>query len=162
GAFIRGIFDVTDKVKTGAKNVLAVKIYSPPHPGIPHEQSIKAGPGENGGALALDGPTFVASEGWDWIPSIRDRNTGLWRDVTLTATSQVSIGDPQVITALPLPATDRADLEINVPLQNSAGTRIEGVLTASFDRVVITKRVSVAPGTTIVRLGPDEFEALRL
>src|SRR5690606_32249491 len=60
GAFIRGIFDVTDKVKTGAKNVLAVKIYSPPHPGIPHEQSIKAGPGENGGALAIDGPTFVA------------------------------------------------------------------------------------------------------
>jgi hypothetical protein len=32
--------------------------------------------GENGGAMALHGPTFIATEGWDWIPCIRDRNTG--------------------------------------------------------------------------------------
>ena len=43
----------------------------------------------------LDGPTFMATEGWDWIPAIRDRNTGLWQDVVLTATGQVKIGDPQ-------------------------------------------------------------------
>ena len=33
--------------------------------------------------MCLDGPTFVATEGWDWIPAIRDRDTGIWQPVTL-------------------------------------------------------------------------------
>ena len=68
GAFIRGVFDVTGAVKADRANVLAVRVSPPPHPGIPQEQSIKGGPGENGGMMCLDGPTFVATEGWDWIP----------------------------------------------------------------------------------------------
>jgi len=63
GAFIRGSFDVTDVVKPEKANVLAVRVSPPPHPGIPQEQSIKGGPGENGGIMCLDGPTFVATEG---------------------------------------------------------------------------------------------------
>ena len=73
-------------LKPGQTNVLAVRVSPPPHPGIPHEQSILGGPGENGGMMCLDGPTFVATEGWDWIPAIRDRDTGIWQPVTLTAT----------------------------------------------------------------------------
>jgi hypothetical protein len=65
GAFIRGIFDVSGVLKPGEPNVLAVRVSPPPHPGIPQEQSIKGGPGENGGLMCLDGPTFVATEGWD-------------------------------------------------------------------------------------------------
>ena len=76
GAFIRGIFDVTAIAHSGSENVLAVRVSPPPHPGIPHEQSVAAGPGENGGSLAIDGPTFIATEGWDWISGIRDRDTG--------------------------------------------------------------------------------------
>ena len=30
-------------------------------------------------SMCLDGPTFVATEGWDWIPAIRDRDTGIWQ-----------------------------------------------------------------------------------
>lgn len=160
GAFIRGIFDVTGKLKPGEKNALAVKIYSPPHPGIPHEQSIAAGPGENGGALAIDGPTFVASEGWDWIPGIRDRNVGLWQDVILSASGTVRIKDPQVITMLPLPKTDRADVYINVPLENRGESPIAGTLTARFADVEISKNVTVARGGTTVKMAPDEFPAL--
>ena len=43
GAFIRGVFDVTDVLKPGQTNVLLVRVSPPPHPGIPHEQSIWAG-----------------------------------------------------------------------------------------------------------------------
>lgn len=161
GAFIRGVFDVTDSLRAG-NNSLAVRISPPPHPGIPHEQSIKAGPGENGGALALDGPTFIATEGWDWIPGIRDRNSGLWRDVVLTATAQVSIGDPQVVTTLPLPSTDRADVEINVPLRNVSSAPVNGVLTASFDDVVVEKPVTLAAGESVIRLLPADHAALRI
>ncbi len=60
GAFVRGKFDVTNDVTGAGMNALAVKVSPPPHPGIAHEQSIKAGPGENGGIQVLDGPTFSA------------------------------------------------------------------------------------------------------
>lgn len=162
GAFIRGVFDVTDRLRPNAKNALAVRISPPPHPGIPHEQSIAAGPGENGGALALDGPTFVASEGWDWIPGIRDRNSGLWQDVVLSAHGSVALGDPHVRTYLPLPDTSRAAIEIDVPLANPTSTAISGTLSATFDGVSISKALTVQPGTTNVRLTPSEFAQLNV
>ena len=97
GAFMRGV-STSRRCCTGPRNALAVRVSPPPHPGIPHEQSIAAGPGENGGNLALDGPTFIATEGWDWIPGIRDRNTGLWQDVQLRATGALRLLDPHVVT----------------------------------------------------------------
>jgi hypothetical protein len=161
GAFIRGVFDVTDMVKAGT-NVLAVRVSPPPHPGIPHEQSIKGGPGENGGLMCLDGPTFVATEGWDWVPGIRDRDTGIWQPVTLTATSVVKIGDPQVVTTLPLPDTSRADVEITVPLENLSTAPVKGTVSASFEGVSVSKEVTVVPGKSSVTLAPSEFKQLTM
>ena len=69
GAFIRGKFDVTDVVKQG-ENVLAVKIIKNAHPGVIKEQTAWS-PDSNGGVLGADNPTFHASIGWDWIPTIR-------------------------------------------------------------------------------------------
>ncbi|HZD49962.1 MAG TPA: LamG-like jellyroll fold domain-containing protein [Silvibacterium sp.] len=160
GAFIRGNFDVTGILKPGQTNVLAVKVSPPPHPGIPQEQSIKGGPGENGGMMCLDGPTFVATEGWDWIPAIRDRDTGIWQPVTLTATNSVKIGDPQVLTTLPLPDTSKANVEIAVPLTNASDTPAKATLTAVFEDVTVTKDVTLAPGTNTVKLAPAEFPQL--
>ncbi len=160
GAFIRGVFDVTDVIKPDKANVLAVRVSPPPHPGIPQEQSVKGGPGENGGIMCLDGPTFVATEGWDWIPAVRDRDTGIWQPVTLTATSTVRIGDSQVVTSLPLPDTTRADVEITVPLENLSASPVNGVLKASFGDNVVTKQVTLPPGKSSVRLAPSEFAQL--
>ena len=160
GAFIRGTFDVTDVVKIDGLNVLAVRVSPPPHPGIPQEQSIKGGPGENGGLMCLDGPTFVATEGWDWIPAVRDRDTGIWQPVTLTATSAVKIGDAQVVTTLPLPDTSRADVEITVPLENLSSSPVSGTLRAAFAEVLVTKQVTVAPGKSSVKLASSEFPQL--
>jgi len=160
GAFIRGTFDVTQTLKPDRANALAVRISPPPHPGIPHEQSIKAGPGENGGLMVLDGPTFMATEGWDWIPAVRDRNTGIWQDVVLSASGEVIIGDPQVITTLPLPETSRADVEIEVPLTNLSNATVQGSVTASFEQISVTKKVTLPPGASTVKLAPAEFTQL--
>jgi len=162
GAFIRGTFDVTAVIKPDGANALAVRVSPPPHPGIPQEQSIKGGPGENGGMMCLDGPTFVATEGWDWIPAIRDRDTGIWQPVTLTVTKAVKIGDAQVVTNLPLPDTSRADVEIDVPLDNVSTAPISGTLKASFGDVSVTKQATVAPGKNSVKLSPSEFSQLRV
>ena len=161
GAFLRGTFDVTDVAAEG-ENALAVRVSPPPHPGIPNEQSLKGGPGENGGMELLDGPTFAAAEGWDWIPGIRDRDTGIWQDVTLTASGPVEIGDPNVITTLPKPDRSEADVEIEVPLTNGGSAATDGELTATFDDVKVTKQVRLDPGETVVRLEPTEFAQLKV
>ncbi len=160
GAFKRGIFDVTGIAVPGKVNALAVRISPSPHPGIPSEQSVKFGPGDNGGMLCLDGPTFVATEGWDWIPGIRDRNTGIWQEVTLSATGAVQLGDPQVVTSLPLPDTSSADVSLTVPLNNTSGEARKGELNATFEGVEVSKKLTLAPGETAITLDPAEFPQL--
>ena len=162
GAFIRGAFDVTNQIRAGQRNALAVRISPPPHPGIPHEESIAAGPGENGGNLAIDGPTFVAAEGWDWIPAIRDRNTGIWQDVQLKASGRLRILDPHVVTRLPLPKTDEADISITVPVLNLHPDAVIATLGARFEGVSVRKSLSLPPGRSEVRLEPAEFPQLHM
>jgi beta-galactosidase/beta-glucuronidase len=161
GAFIRGQFDVTSLLQSG-NNVIAVRVSPPPHPGIPHEQSIAAGAGPNGGKQTMDGPTFFATEGWDWIPAIRDRNTGLWQNVTLSATDNVRIGDTRVVTRLPDANNDRAEIDVDVPLANASNAPVTGRVQIGFGDVTITKDVSVPPGGTTVQLRPAEFPQLML
>ncbi|WP_294320569.1 LamG-like jellyroll fold domain-containing protein [uncultured Sphingomonas sp.] len=156
GAFIRGQFDI---VPQAGENVIAVKVSPPPHPGIPHEQSVSAGVGENGGQLAIDGPTFVATEGWDWIPGIRDRNTGLWRPVELVAHGNVRILDPHVVTDLPLPRTDRADVLVTVPIENS-GPTTQVTVKVAFEGVSVERTVTAPSGRSEVRFTPADFPAL--
>jgi hypothetical protein len=160
GAFIRGLFDVTRQIVPGRTNALAVRISPPPHPGIPSEESILFGPGENGGSMAIDGPTFIDTEGWDWIPGIRDRDSGIWQEVRLEATGAVRILDATVITRLPLPRIDAASLQILVPLDNAGGAPREVTLEAAFDRVSVSKHLRLAPGESEIRLDPSEFPQL--
>ena len=150
GAFIRGVFDVTGvwKKSPGDVNIVAVQVSPPPHPGIPQEQSIKGGPGENGGIMCLDGPTFVASEGWDWIPAIRDRETGIWQPVELKATATVKIGDPQVVTTLPLPDTLARGCSDHRAAGEISGAPVHGTLKASFESMDLQKDVTLPPGAT--------------
>jgi hypothetical protein len=161
GAFIRGIFNVTADLKHSGQNVLLVHVDPPFHPGIPQEQSVLGGPGQNGGMMALDGPTFFDTEGWDWIPAIRDRDTGIWQKVTLHATGSVHIGDPQVITTLPnLPSRNLADVTIKVPLNNDSNTSVHATVSASFEGVSIYKTVTLAPGKSTVSFTPAKYHQL--
>ena len=162
GAFLRGKFDVTDLIRNSGENALAIRVSPPPHAGIAQEESLTAGPGSDGGVEVLDGPTFAASEGWDWIPSIRDRNTGIWQDVTLTTSGPAEIGDLNVVTTLPNPDRSEADVEIDVPLTNATKATVAGELAATFDGVKITKHVRLAPGENDVRLKPSEFPQLKV
>jgi lysophospholipase L1-like esterase len=169
GAFVRGTFDLSPYLDARGQNVIAVKVSPPPHPGLPQEESVSAGAGENGGVLAQDGPTFIASEGWDWMPSVRDRNTGLWQDVVLRATGDLRLGDAQVITTLTRPDNSEADIGVDVPVTNLSGKSVRATVRATIsDRagvgkpVVVSKTVTLAPGEQSVRFGSREFAALKL
>ena len=162
GAFIRGVFDVSHILRADGKNALAILLSPAPHPGIPNVQSIAFGAGLNGGAMAIDGPTFMATEGWDWVPPMHDRDTGLWQNVHLVATGPVAIEDPQVITHLPLPDITQADITVNVPLKNVSDQPVHGTLTASFEGVVVQKELIIPPGEHTILLSPTEFAQLHL
>ncbi|MGI4829607.1 MAG: glycoside hydrolase family 2 protein, partial [Janthinobacterium lividum] len=162
GAFQRGDFEITKLMYQGSENVLAVRIAPPPHPGIPQEQSLAGGPGANGGAMLIDGPTFVATEGWDWIPAIRDRDTGIWQGVYLLEAGTVRLGDLQVVTHLPLPDISSADIEMNVPVHNSRGSVAHVTLGVDFEGVHLRLPFTVAPGDSVLRLLPAQYPQLHL
>lgn len=162
GAFQRGQYDVSALLRPGERNVLAVRIAPPPHPGIPNEQSVLGGSGENGGLMELDGPTFLATEGWDWIPAVRDRDSGIWQPVTLTMTRELRVGDVQVLTSFAHHDTSRAALELRVPVINPTKSPMQAKVSATVDAVAVHKTVQVLPGENVVVLAATEFPQLNL
>jgi hypothetical protein len=163
GAFVSGNFNVTGIIQKDKKNILAVHIYPPPNPGIPHEQSKLAGMGPNGGQLALDGPTFIASEGWDWVPGIRDRNIGIWQDVQLHYTRAVTLSNPQVITDLPLPDTSSAEITIKVGVKNNSNLEQSIIVKGAIGSINVEKQVKLAAGENQqVVFSPATHPSLRL
>lgn len=162
GAFIRGEFEISEAVKRIGDNVLAVHIFPPPNPGIPHEESARSGPGPNGGQLCLDGPTFISSEGWDWVPGIRDRNIGLWQDVRLRVSGDIKIVDPHIITDLPLPDTSSAMVTIRLQLKNLADRRVKGLLQGKIEDRLFNQDIALDAGQQkTVEFSPTSFKALQ-
>jgi hypothetical protein len=145
GAFIRGVFDITGHVTAGKRAVLAVLVAPQPHPGVPHEHTLLKGLGGNGGITALDGPTFLSTIGWDWLPAIRDRDTGIWQKVWLSATGPVRIEDPLVTTDLPLPRTDSSDVGVQVTVENITDQPQTGTLRGEIESIHFERPVELAP-----------------
>jgi Exo-beta-D-glucosaminidase Ig-fold domain/Glycosyl hydrolases family 2/Glycosyl hydrolases family 2, sugar binding domain/Glycosyl hydrolases family 2, TIM barrel domain len=163
GAFGRGIFDISPDVKPGKTAVLAVLVSPQPHPGDPHEHTIRDGVGKNGGITAIDGPTFLSTIGWDWIPAIRDRDTGIWQKVFISASGPVLIKDPLVTTDLPLPKTDSADVAVQAKVENVSDVPQKGVLKGTFGDVSFQQSVEVAPHSSqTVSFDPKTTAALHV
>src|SRR5579863_716749 len=169
GAFIRGDFDITEFVKPGRRAVLAVLVAPQPHPGVPHEHTVALGVGQNGGETAIDGPTFLSTIGWDWLPAVRDRDTGIWLPVTLDSTGPVVVKDPFVTTDLS-PAHDSADLHVAATLENKSPKPVSGTLTGTIQLqnstdspITFRKSLTVeANGKTEVSLDKNSMPEMHL
>ncbi|KAM3704894.1 hypothetical protein ACJW31_03G040700 [Castanea mollissima] len=94
GMFQRHSLDVTDILHPDGQNLLAFPVHLPDHPGrIPHK-------GEHGGDHEIG--KDVATQyilGWDWVAPIRDRNTGIWDEVSVSITGRVKIIDPHLVSS---------------------------------------------------------------
>ena len=151
GAFTRARFDVTGKLPAGRKSALAVRILKNATPGSVKQKTFLS-PDKNGGALGLDNPTFHASIGWDWIPTIRGRDTGIWNDVFFTVTGGVTIENSFVDTKLPLPDTSRAEVTIETTLRNHEARPVTGTLRGRFGEQTFSVPVSLdAAGSKTVK-----------
>ena len=163
GAFIRGKFDITDRARAGATAVVAVLVSPQPHPGVPHEHTLKNGLGLNGGITALDGPTFLSTIGWDWLPAMRDRDTGIWQKVYLSTTGPVLVKDPLVTTDLPLPRTDSSDVAVQATLENITDQPHNGVLKGDIGSIHFEQPVELpAHGSQKVTFDPRNAPALHI
>ena len=142
GAFPRARFDITGKMPAGRKSALAVRILKNATPGSV-KQKTALSPDKNGGALGLDNPTFHATVGWDWIPTIRGRDSGIWNDVFLTVTGGVTIENSFVDSKLPLPDSSRADVTIEATLRNHESRPVNGTLRGRFGDQTFAVAVSL-------------------
>jgi hypothetical protein len=100
GAFMRARFDVTELANFGGENAVAVLIYKNDTPGDVTSQGLAEGPGPNGGLLGADNPTLHASVGWDWLPTIRGRNIGIYGDFHVSYGAGAEMLDPWMETDL--------------------------------------------------------------
>ena len=164
GAFARGVFDITALIKPGREAVVAVRISPQPNPGNPHEHNIERGLGGNGGISAIDGPTFLCTIGWDWIPGIRDRDTGIWQKVYLSTTGPVRIQEPLVTSDLPLPKLDSADLKVQTLLRNDSAQSQRGILKGTIaEGIAFQQAVEIpANSTKLIALDPASTPQLHL
>ena len=94
------------------------------------------------------------------MPSIRDRNIGLWQDVRLKITAGAKIVDPQVITDLPLPDTSEADITIKSRIHCSKPGDYK--FQASFASRSVSKDLVLSKGEQSIALTPREFKGLTM
>ena len=161
GGFMRGRFDVTGKLVPGP-NALAVRVLRNDTPGSCKQKTLES-PGKNGGALGADNPTFHASIGWDWISTIRGRNTGIWNDVYLTTTGAVTLEDPLVTSTLPLLDTSHADIALEFVAVNHSSKPVTGIVRGSFGNIRFEQRITVpASARQVVKLSPETHKQLRM
>ena len=144
GAFRTADFDVTGVLAEG-ENYLAVRILQNPSYGMVKLQTAYT-PDKNGGVLGLDNPTMHATIGWDWIPTVRGRNIGIYDDVWIAYTGPVTIEDPFVHTTLPLPDTTRATVYASARLVNHTFHPISGVLKVTYGPLELAQAVTLESG----------------
>ena len=164
GAFARGTYDITSCANIGGSNALAVFIQPEPNPGAPHQKTQASGVGSNGGVTATDGPTFLCAIGWDWIPTIRDRDTGIWQDVTVSSSGPVVIQNPYLTSQVALPSLASADLTLQTTLSNASVTSQTGLLTGVIDGTNTFSQSVTLPGNSaqMVTFSPTNAPSLHL
>jgi exo-1,4-beta-D-glucosaminidase len=136
GAWRTYEFNVTDAVKPGAENVLAVQVFAPTE-----------------SDLAI---TFV-----DWNPAPPDKNMGLWREVYLTASGPVALRYPTVVSKLNLPANDSAQLTVTAQLKNGTSQPVKGKLKGQIENVSFEQEVELAANESKdITFTPDQFPQL--
>jgi len=154
GMFNSQSYDVTDIVNRKGENVLAVDVLPVDVPGTYYKKGQgrvgAVGENHNGGDGEIGkNVTMLMSVGWDFTSpdGIRDRNTGIWRDVELYATGDVVLENPFIQTKLSLPDTTSSAQTISVEVNNASDQPQKGILSGSIkeNNINFQQSVTLAP-----------------
>jgi exo-1,4-beta-D-glucosaminidase len=129
--------DVTDALRANGANALAVEVFAPTPPDLQ--------------------TTWV-----DWNPSPPDKNMGLWQPVYLSASGDVVVRSPEVVSHVDTATLRSADLTVAANLRNLTSRAISGTLRGRIGTVAFSRSVTLAPqDSAFVRFTPDSFPQLR-
>ena len=163
GAFQRTDFNITGVVHRKQVNHLRIEVWPQPHFGTPHLKTIQTGTGRNGGITAMDGPTFFCSIGWDWIPTIPDRDTGIWQSVQILATGPVRLTQPFVHSDVHFHGGVRSSEVVSVRASNLVGKPMNVMLKGLIDNHPFTSGATIpAYSSRIITFKPSQCKALRM
>lgn len=146
GMFRRFEFPVTDHLRPGESNVLAVRIIPP---GLIPDKNYKT-------------KQVEATTGWDdHNPQPPDLNMGVWQPVYLRAQGPVSLRHPYVETALELPSLASAELTVSVYARNNTNAPVSGTLEGRIGELRFQQEVSLeANETREIFFRPESTPAL--
>ena len=121
GMFLQSQINITDYVSFNKKNILAVKVYPVDIPGTIKPKNGKpfgaTGEFQNGGNGDIGrNVTQLMTVGWDFtfLDGIRDRNTGIWKDISIFTTGKAILGHPFVKSGLNKPEYNQSRQTISV------------------------------------------------
>lgn len=121
GMFVQSQIDITNYLQFDKKNILAIKVYPVDLPGTIKPKGGKAfgasGEFQNGGNGEIGrNVTQLMTVGWDFtfLDGIRDRNTGIWKDISIFTTGKAKLSHPFVKSELSKPNYDRSKQTISV------------------------------------------------
>ncbi len=138
GAYRTYDFDVTELLKPGKTNVLAVETFAPTEKDL--------------------GINWV-----DWNPCPPDKDMGLWGAVDLVTSGAVTLRSPMAVTHFENAELATADLTVYAELHNSTGATVKGVVTGSAAGVQFEQPIELAAheDRTVI-FNPEQFPALRI
>lgn len=169
GMFIQDYINVTAFVNTGKVNTLAIKVLPVDVPGIAKPKSWgAAGEFQNGGNgnIGLN-TTMLMTVGWDFtfMDGIRDRNTGIWKNISIYTTGKVALRHPFVKSELRKPdynqARESVSVEVINPSTSNSGVNcvVKGEILG--ENITFEKKVRLIRGEeAIVNFTPEEFSQL--
>src|SRR6266480_3623581 len=138
GTFRTHELNITDVVKAGALNTLAIEVFPPQPDDL--------------------GWTWV-----DWNPMPPDKNMGIFRDVYLTSSGPVTLRYPQVVSHLDQPSLANAHLTVNTEAHNATDVEVAGTLSVRLLGIRLTQKVTLAPQETkSVSFTPADFPQLNI
>ncbi|MFB9622175.1 glycosyl hydrolase 2 galactose-binding domain-containing protein [Nonomuraea helvata] len=108
-------------------------------------------PGVNSVAFRVNpnNPNNHLTIGWiDWVQVPRDDNMGIFRDVVIRRSGDVSLRDAHVITDLAVPALDRADLTIKADVRNGTGGAVTATVKGTIGSLAFSQDVTLAANQT--------------
>lgn len=167
GMFRPAEINITDFARIGGRNALAIKVYPVDMSGTIRQKAWGA-PGEyhNGGDgnIGLN-TTMLMSVGWDFTfnDGIRDRNTGIWKSVSIKATDKAVLRHPFIRSELSKPGYDMSRETVSVEVCNPTQRDVECVVKGEItgEGIVFEKTLRLFRGETReVTFTPEEFPQL--
>ncbi|MCQ2143132.1 MAG: glycoside hydrolase family 2 [Bacteroidales bacterium] len=123
GMFWEEKVDITGFILPDRENVLAIKVLPVDSPGVAKPKPWGAGDEWLNGGDGMIGRnvTMLMNIGWDFtfFDGIRDRNTGIWKNIRIYTTGDVELEYPFVKTQLSHPGYDRAAATVSVEARNT-------------------------------------------